>query len=500
MPTITISLPAAVTELQAEPFERVAGASGQVPQTVSLTGGAGSIVVAATGADWCWKFTECGPGYRKTRYAAVSGDVTYAALVDLDPGTLTASLAPGSSAWEAIAAAASAAVGNKLDRSELPAGINTHFGWVVHTGPKTLAGVIATLDAAEAKGKWTVAYFPPGIYDVGAGLSLSGYSCQIRGAGGSLFGSSTTYGTVFRALTQAGPVMNFTGWATPSNALGRLMHGGFMLVGSNVADATKLNTGLQVGGMASCCIRDITIRNTGGPCLKLAPPAPGNASYFNDYEAIVLHTPVGAKANDVPYLHSIEANGNRFSGIGLRSSTASNDTGVSGAVVVEGSASYPTHDNKFADWWYEFLHVPSGGCLFSLAGNANIIDDFQFFDLSKESGATGTTHFRLLPSQVTDQGGNLIRGQIPGTWTSSPIVVDSGVELRQTGNVVDGVKSYKGGNVILYPGVERSFVHLKGSLSGATDVGWIDNSGQTTNHLIDEPARTELRPAGWTYL
>lgn len=376
--------------------------------------------------------------------------------------------------------------------------INTHFGRVVHTGPRTKAGFIATLDAAEAKGKWTIAYFPGGSpYDLADGVSLSGYSCQIRGDGCGISGT-TPYGTVFRALSQNGPVLDFTGMQMPANAIGRLRHGGFLVEGSNVADATKANIGMKIGAVWGVKFSDIAIRRTGGPCIKIIPPSPGNACYFNEFSEIVCHTPVSAKANDVPYFHAIEANGNRFSGIGFRSSTSSDDTGVSGAAIIEGSATYPSHDNKFSDWWYEYLHVPSGGCLFSLSGNANIIQDFQFFDLSKESGATGTTHFRLLPSTVVDQGGNMIRGQIPGTWTSSPIVVDSGVEVRQSGNAVDGIKSYKGGNVILFSGIGRTSVRLIGALSGATDLGWIDNSGQTTNRLIDEAAQVEVRPTGWT--
>ena len=106
MPTITIALGPTVTELQAEPFERVRGVSGQPSQTVSLTAGAGTIVVAATAADWCWRFTEHGPGWAKTRYCTVTGAGTYAALVDVDPGTFTPGVEPASPAWEAIAAVA----------------------------------------------------------------------------------------------------------------------------------------------------------------------------------------------------------------------------------------------------------------------------------------------------------------------------------------------------------------------------------------------------------
>lgn len=101
MPTITIALAPTVTELEAQPFERVAGSSGQVPQTVALTAGAGSIVVAATGAGWCWRFTEHGPGgWAKTRFCTVAADGAYSALTDVDPGSLAPAAAPASPAWE----------------------------------------------------------------------------------------------------------------------------------------------------------------------------------------------------------------------------------------------------------------------------------------------------------------------------------------------------------------------------------------------------------------
>jgi hypothetical protein len=97
MPTITISLPSYVTEVEAQPFPE--GVSAEVAQTVSLTAGAGSIVVAATGDDWCWRFTEHGPGFSSTRFCTVVGNATYASLVDVDPGTLTSIAEPPSAAW-----------------------------------------------------------------------------------------------------------------------------------------------------------------------------------------------------------------------------------------------------------------------------------------------------------------------------------------------------------------------------------------------------------------
>lgn len=161
MPTITIALPAYVTELQAEPFP--ASATAEVAQTVTLTGGAGSIVVAATGGAWCWRFTECGPGYRKTRFCAVSGNVAYSSLVDLDPGTLVAAVEPADSAWEAgvttavnVSAAAVASVGRiRIDASS-----------------SAYASHVAAVAAAPAG---SIITFPPGVYvnPTGAGNGVT---------------------------------------------------------------------------------------------------------------------------------------------------------------------------------------------------------------------------------------------------------------------------------------------------------------------------------------
>lgn len=395
---------------------------------------------------------------------------------------------------EPAVAVASAAVAGPIATTTIASG---SLGVVTHVGAKNKSAIIATLNAAETLGKGTIVQFPPGSYDVGTGLSLSGYSCQIRGQGSAMNGATAT-GTVFYASSQSGPVLDFTGHVSPSNGVGRLHHGGFMVVGSGAADATKANVGMKLGDNHSTAWTDIVIRGTGGPCIKLIPPSPGFANYFNDFERIVLYTPVSAKANDVPYFHAIEANGNRFRGIGFRSTSASADVGVSGAAIIESSASYQTHDNYLDAWWFEFLHVPTGGCLVSSAGNSNIFANFQFFDCSKESGATDTAHIRLLPSVVTDHGGNIVTGIIMGDNGGTSVAIDYGVDLQQNWNRVEGTKGYKGNNVILRSGVSRCYVHLKGSVSGASTTAWVDNSGQTSNHLIDEYNQVEVRSSAWT--
>lgn len=371
-------------------------------------------------------------------------------------------------------------------------------GVVVHKGARTKTAIYATLDTAEAKGKGTIVWFPGGAnYTVGTGLSLSGYSCQIRGAGAAMLNSSTPAGTVFYADSQTGPVLDFKGWVPPNEFSGRVRHGDFAIRGSGIADATKANIGLRVDFCQSTAFTDIAIIGTGGPGLKLTADVAGYATYLCDFERITVRTPVSAKANDVPYYHFIEANCNRFRGLGCISRLTSADTGISGAVVVEGSASYPSHDNKFDAWWFENLHIPTNGCLIRSSANTNIWADTQFVDISREVAATGTVYYRFIASVVTDYGGNEVRGVIPGDNNGAATSPEFGVDLSQSGNLIVGVKGYRGNNVRLNSGVNRCSVLLGGSQSAASTLGWTDNSGTTTNHLIDDCSQVEVVPSGW---
>lgn len=373
----------------------------------------------------------------------------------------------------------------------LAATMSTFDGRLIHKGPKTLAGVQATLTAAEAIGKGTVVYFPSGIYDLGNGLSLSGYSVQIRGAGAA--GTTTTpTGTVFYASTQTGPVIDWTGWVGPQPAFSaKVRHGDFWIRGSGVADPTKANAGMKFGLMSSATFADIAISATGGPCIDINP-TPGYSFYLCDMERIILNTPVGAKANDVPYFRAIESNGNRFRGIGLRSILTSDDTGASGAVVIAGNASYSGHDNLYDAWWFENLHVPNGGTLVSHANNTNTIRDFQWFDVFKEAGATGTSYFRFTAPAIPNVGGNILSGVIPGKGTNA-LDLDMGVDMQQSRNRIIGTKGYRGTNVVIASGITNTDVDLGGAMSTATDPAVIDNSGNATNSVKD--AYLGLNPA-----
>jgi len=361
--------------------------------------------------------------------------------------------------------------------------------------PGTRAAFVAALNAAETLGRHTIVRVPVGLtIDVGNGLSLSGYSAQIRGGGAGLNGSTPT-GSVIKATTQTGPVLDFTGYVTASSFKGKLTPlADVAIVGSNVADATKNNAGIRLSAMSSATFRDISIMNTGGPGLECAS-SPGNAVYLCDFERIVISTPVSAKLNDVPYFYANECNGNRWRGIGFRSMLSSADVGASGAAVVEGNASFTPHDNLYDAWWFENLHVPTGGTFFHHAGNTSVIRDFQFFDCLMESGAaSGTSFYRFVAPTVNNLGGNSLRGLIHGD-NGVTTYIHTGVDMQQSRNTVAGARGYQAKNVTIASGVDYTHVHLGGRQSGVIGApsAFVINSTATHNVLIDDAGGEEWR-------
>jgi hypothetical protein len=350
----------------------------------------------------------------------------------------------------------------------------------------TRQDVIDCLDEAESYGPHSIAMFPAGTYDVAGGLSLAGRTAQIHGYGAS------PSGTVFYASAQSGPVLNFTDWVSPPLAQHKVTHEKFQVRGSGVADPTKNNAGVRLASISSVTFRDIAVKDTGGPDWEHVS-VPGNGVYLSDFERLIFAPPVAAKTNDVPWLVMDESNGNRFRGIGFRSGLASGDVGVSGAVVLTSNAQYAGREQLFDGCWFEYLHVPSGGALVSVQGNTSVHRDWQFFDCSKEAGATNTAHFRFTAPPVGNFGSNQVLGAIPGRGTGA-VDIDYGVDLQQSRNVVHGTKGFKGFNVHLGAGVTNTSVDLAGAQSGATEPGWVDDSGNTTNTLVDRHLGITSRP------
>lgn len=338
----------------------------------------------------------------------------------------------------------------------------------------------AAMDAADAAGGGSPIFLPPGRYNVGTGISMSGRRCGIKGVGaGYSFGLSS--GSVIYAKTQDGPVLDFTGWIAPSNFRGRISFENFVVEGSGVDNTA--NHGVYIagahGGMAW---RNIVIHRTGGIALNMGP------IYLSTFDNITLVQPVNCTTNDTPYMYIEAANANTFTSVGFMAPLSAESCPASGALRFVDDGTFAGGTNSFRATWFENLHAPTNGTLFHMAGVGNTISDIILQDNGKEAGATGTSILRLAPPAVGDIGGNLVTGLIPAG--SSGTLTDYGIDILQSRNAVMGVKNWPGTNIRLNSGVTDTVITLTGQVSGATTAAVVDNSGNTTNQYSDSSLGT----------
>lgn len=349
-------------------------------------------------------------------------------------------------------------------------------------GKTDLQVILDAMSAATSLTKGAVVQLGPRTYDVGSGLSLAGMTCGLVGASSS--GTATaSAGTVLWASSQAGAVLDMTDWTGPSNERGRVEFGGFALRGSGVGPTTnhgwyqpKVKSGMH--------IRDVHIENTTGTGMHL------NELYLSDVSRITVLSPINAAANDVPHFRLRECNGTRFRGLGMRSLLANGapggDCAPSGALQIEDGdylgSPHSGHDILIEAPWVEYLHVPTGGTVISVKSNSTTISDLQVFDVSKEPGAVDTSCIRIDAASFQPLHGNVVRGVIPGRQAACP---DYGVDIVAGSHLVQGAKGYNGYNVRLRSGVSYTTVILGGRVAAASAPAVQDDSGQTTNAILD---------------
>lgn len=389
--------------------------------------------------------------------------------------TLDTSITPGQlghiTDHEAIAAAINAAASGRLVFNV------REYGAVGDGTTNDTVAVRAAVTAADAAGYYNIVYFPPGRYKLVGSFSMSGSSAVLRGSGSGYL-AGTQRGSVLVGSAQTGPVLNFTGWLSPDSIRGQVEHGGFSVVGDGIADAGKTHAGIRMAAMEAVTFRGIHIANTGGPGLHL-----NGSSQLCQFVDIVVETPISAKVNNVPYIHSIGPNGgNTFINVGLRSMVASADCGAGGAWRTESDGTYGSGFGTYLNCWAEFLHIPTAGTLFYLSGALNNMNNFQFWDCAYEAGATNASLVRFDPEPTNDKGGNCMTGFIPGDSEASG---NYGVDIRQSGNFINGVKGAFGKNAIIASGVQRTTILLGGAHLAATQVAVLDNSGNNTNRIHD---------------
>lgn len=342
------------------------------------------------------------------------------------------------------------------------AGNDANSGLTASGAKKTLAAALTAMGTATRG----IIRMGAGVIDAGAGVSLSGYRCVLQGMGEA---------TVVQATApQTGPVVDLSGWLYPNNAQTSVEFRDFQIIGDGTAGATK--KGLRASGVAGTTFRNITVSGTGGT------PFDYSGSMLCTFENLVASQPVSANANNIPYHYAAGAtNGNLFNRLGLRSITT-NPESAGGCILFESDAYAPLF-NLFLAPWFEYLHLPTNGSLFKLAGSQNHIQDPQFFDSSKVTGATGTTCLRLSPPTVENTGANIVTGYLPGSQGGTSI--DTGITVEQSGNLIDAIRGYGTAIVTLAAGVDRTHATLRGAESTPSGVSFVDNSGTVTNLLIE---------------
>lgn len=381
------------------------------------------------------------------------------------------------------------------------------YGAVGNGSTNDKPAFIAAFEAAKAAGGYRTVYMPPGVYIVEGGLNLAGYNSVLQGAGVHMGGYNNPRGSVLRAVNQTGPVLDLNGWWHPGDFSGRVKFSGFALRGDgtsqpgheSIEDRSLVKSGLSLGHLADVAgsgttrsksgiaFEDIAVHATGGPGIDLG------LSYFCFYERITLLPPVDAGANNVPWLRLRGSNGNQFKSIGFRAPEAviqPNCVGVDGVINIdsEPQTGYESISNVFDCTWFEFMQVPTGGCVWSIRANTTVFMNEQRFDSGEATGATNTCWYRLQePSLGPSYGGNTIHATIPGATSGASLT--TGVEIHQSNNRVTGIRGYEHSNVTLMPGVNYCFVELAGVQNGihSAPPAIIDNSGESRNVLRDVP-------------
>lgn len=376
------------------------------------------------------------------------------------------------------------------------------FGVGTGTPAQQLASLHAAFAHAESLGGGLTIMLPPGGCTITGGFKLAGYSSGLVGSGTSaefLGGSGPTaeweaQGSVIRVVNQSGPALDFTGFRYPANQINKSRFENFTVKGDGVANPANKGIYLFAGPEAtplidgsSVIFNNVNVFNTGGPGLHV------RRWYLSDFYGVTVCNPVGVVENNVPYVLLEEDNGNRYFGLGLRALIFGEaaSVGAGGALVSRRTGldgdHYP-YETVFYGLWLENLWASNGATLIHSETTSHIYSDTQFFDIYKTPGATGTSYFRFNPdSKQPEAAGNIVRGVIPAGAVAAS-ALDIGIELNQSGNRIEGIKSQGGNHVRLSPGVNASYVHLGGAYVRSAAAAFQDNSGTSTNTLLDDVA------------
>jgi hypothetical protein len=367
------------------------------------------------------------------------------------------------------------------------------------TAAQQHTALMAACAAASAFGGSVI--LPAGTTQVIGSFSMSGFSCSIVGQGTTTQSSSSNVpmGSVIECVSQTGPVLDFTGFIPPHNFVGRLRFEGFAVKGDGTADSSSDTLGsVTVGGgtkkgiyvpslaVLAATFEKLLITNCGGIHLDITD------MYLSAVRDVIVTDPISAATNNVPYVRMRACNGTVVTNLGVRALGTGNATtanvGTVGAIWLEGSTGVNGYWDRsaFNACWSENCWLPSGGTVLLTKTSGVMHRDWMHYDARKLTGATGTSFMRLEPSNLGGTvSGNLIAGFIQGSARGTNDV-DTGVELNQSYNRVEGTKGFPGHNVTIDSTIRESFILLGGSGGAAsTTVAVDDNSGRQDNTIID---------------
>lgn len=340
------------------------------------------------------------------------------------------------------------------------------------TPADNLTAFNAAIAAASAGG---IVYVPRGVYNIAGSLVMSTSHAVIQGQG---------WDSILQFLAQTGACLDISNSVHSDHYQFGQVFEKFQIIGDGISDPGKTHCGIRLHGTYpnGFTFRDITIKNTGGPALKLE-----TESNVNSFENISLFRPVDADINDVPYLHLYgTVNGNIFKNIFLRSISAAVD-GLHGCVRLEQNPI--THMapswNTFYTLSSEFMHIPENGSIVQVFGRSNVFYNFIDWDsVATGPGTTNTAVVRFMPSTEGDFfGSNQIYGSLPEGWAGGSRI-RYGIIMEGFADRVEGTTWQNGQQVVLIKlGAKLNYVNISGRLGGPAI---LDSSGEENVMLMSD--------------
>jgi hypothetical protein len=327
-------------------------------------------------------------------------------------------------------------------------------------------------------------FVPCGNYRITGGLTWGSSIASLIGEG--------RY-SIIECIDQTGAIIDLSISSLVSDFQFSQQIAHLYLLGDQTADPTKTHCGIRLHGSVTCVsFHHLIIVGTGGPCLKLETEAD-----CCSFENISLFKPVGANANNVPWLHLYGvANGNIFKNVILRETTLAELSGVEGCIRIEenpdalgpGQAYSPNH-NKFIACQSEFIHIPENGSVVHCDGRNNDFDHFVDYDSDTLTPTTNTCIIRFPANATYPYGGNIVRGSIPGSAGGSSFPT-CGVIVASNGNNITGLSAYVY-VVKLAAGAARNYVCIGGTSQSSTEFLITDDSG-AANAIVNAAERGDF--------